>query len=82
MAIPDALRYRLDPPPQNKRNDVEAWGVAIDNARAQLEHQATRVTNLELGLKYAPAAWRAKRVGGGDAEIVRGGVGEDEDGGE
>lgn len=62
MAIPDALRYRLDPPPQNKRNDVEAWGVAIDNARAQLEHQATRVTNLELGLKYAPAAWRARNA--------------------
>ena len=27
--------------------------MAIDNARAQLEHQATRVTNLELGLKHA-----------------------------
>ena len=62
MPIPDTLRYRLDPPPQNKRSDVDAWGAAIDNARAQLEHQATRVTNLELGLKYAPAAWRARNA--------------------
>jgi len=60
MCIPDSLRYRLDPPPHAKRGDVEAWKEAIDNARAQLEHQATRVVNLELALKYAPAAWRAR----------------------
>jgi len=62
MCIPDNLRYRLDPPPQSKRSDVEAWTAAIDNAKAQLEHQATRVVNLELALKFAPAAWRARNA--------------------
>ena len=64
MVIPDTMRYRLDPPPQSKREDVEAWKEAIDNARAQLEHQATRCANLELALKYAPAAWRARNAWG------------------
>jgi pre-mRNA-splicing factor SPF27 len=62
VGTPDTMRYRLDPPPQNKRSDVEAWKIAIDNAMAQLEHQATRVVNLELALKYAPAAWRARNA--------------------
>ena len=52
--------------------------MAIDNARAQLEHQATRVTNLELGLKYAPA--RKKRAESTLKSHER--SGEDEDGGE
>ena len=62
MCIPDNLRYRLDPPPQSKRSDVKAWTTAIENAKAQLEHQATRIVNLELALKYAPAAWRARNA--------------------
>lgn len=62
VGAPDTMRYRLDPPPQNKRSNVEAWGIAIDNAMAQLEHQSTRVVNLELALKYAPAAWRARNA--------------------
>ena len=62
VGAPDTMRYRLDPPPRNKRSDVEAWKIAIDNAMAQLEHQSTRVVNLELALKYAPAAWRARNA--------------------
>lgn len=62
VGAPDTMRYRLDPPPQNKRSDVAAWKIAIDNAMAQLEHQSTRVVNLELALKYAPAAWRARNA--------------------
>ena len=68
MVIPDVMRYRLDPPPKREREDAAAWGRAIANAEAQLEHQATRRANLELALKYAPAAWRARNAWG-DAAV-------------
>lgn len=68
MVIPDTMRYRLDPPPRSERESAEAWEKAIENARAQLEHQATRRANLELALKYAPAAWRARNAWG-DAAV-------------
>lgn len=38
----DTARYNLDPPPAAKRNDYNAWRVALDNAYAQLEHQYNR----------------------------------------
>lgn len=59
MAPPDSTRYELAPPPKSKRNDENAWQVAVANARAQLEHQALRIQNLELASKFAPNAWRA-----------------------
>ena len=59
LAGMDTTRYNLDPPPPSKRNDVSAWRAAVDNAYAQLEHQYNRLLNLELLLKYGPAAWRA-----------------------
>jgi hypothetical protein len=52
MAPLDTGRYRLDPPSQARRNDVSAWSASLDNAHAQLEHQATRIQNLELLLKF------------------------------
>ena len=59
MPPPDEARYELDPPPLNKRNDENAWEVAVKNARAQLEHQALRIQNLELAAKFGTNAWRA-----------------------
>ena len=56
---PDGSRYELAPPPKSKRGDENAWVVAVKNARAQLEHQALRIQNLELAMKFAPNAWRA-----------------------
>eukprot|EP00854_Cymbomonas_tetramitiformis_P000984 gene984-1503_t len=38
----DTARYALQQPPLNRRNDVGAWKQAVNNARAQLEHQALR----------------------------------------
>jgi pre-mRNA-splicing factor SPF27 len=56
----DVTRFRLDPPPQQKRGDPAAWRAALDNANAQLEHQLNRIANLELLLKYGPNTWRAQ----------------------
>ncbi len=38
----DTTRYRLDPPPLNRRNDISAWRSALENAHSQLEHQYNR----------------------------------------
>ena len=59
MPPPDEARYELDPPPLNKRDDENAWEVAVKNARAQLEHQALRIQNLELAAKFG--AWKPPR---------------------
>ena len=59
MPQPDKERYNLEPPPLNKRDKIDAWESAIANAQAALEHQALRITNLELIAKFAPNAWRA-----------------------
>ena len=48
----DASRYRLDPPPLERRGDAVAWRACLDNARSQLEHQGNRVVNLELALRF------------------------------
>ena len=50
----DTSRYRLDPP--TKATDLPAWRAALDNARAQLEHQAGRLLNLELLAVHGPRA--------------------------
>ncbi|KAG2483169.1 hypothetical protein HYH03_017961 [Edaphochlamys debaryana] len=60
MAPLDTVRYRLEPPPQTKRGDVNAWKQALDNAHAQLEHQHLRILNQELLLKHGDKAWRAQ----------------------
>ncbi|KAL6756456.1 Pre-mRNA-splicing factor SPF27 [Haematococcus lacustris] len=60
MAAIDTSRFRLDPPAASKRNDLAAWKAALDNAHSQLEHQYTRILNLELVLKYGDKTWRAQ----------------------
>lgn len=59
-------RYQLNPPLASRVGDVDAWVSALNNARAQLEHQQGRILNLELMQKYGPNAWRvhAKQVEG------------------
>ena len=65
----DTTRYRLDPPA--RPHDVAAWRAALDNARAQLEHQAGRLLNLELLAVHGP---RAAAAAGAHTEAALEGV--------
>ncbi|KAL6779927.1 hypothetical protein ACKKBG_A14340 [Auxenochlorella protothecoides x Auxenochlorella symbiontica] len=60
MAEMDTVRYNLDPPSPSSRESVDAWQQALDNSHSQLEHQYTRLINLELLLKFGPDAWRVR----------------------
>ena len=51
-------RYELPTPPGAKMTDVAAWGECVDNSMAQLEHQRTRITNLELMSEFGTEAWK------------------------
>lgn len=51
-------RYELPPPPPGKMTDVAAWNECVDNSFAQLEHQATRLLNLELLSENGSEAWK------------------------
>ena len=59
MSKIDTSRYALDAPPQAKQGDPTAWRRAVENAEAQLEHQSTRLINLELLQKHGTNAWLA-----------------------
>ena len=48
-------RYSCAPPTEQ---DPEAWKSARTNVRAQLEHQANRVVNLELAESFSEHTWR------------------------
>uniref|UniRef100_A0A0A9X2Y5 Pre-mRNA-splicing factor SPF27 n=1 Tax=Lygus hesperus TaxID=30085 RepID=A0A0A9X2Y5_LYGHE len=52
-------RYELPPPPAAKMSDLSAWNECVENSMAQLEHQATRICNLELMLEFGCEAWRS-----------------------
>ncbi|KAF9036488.1 breast carcinoma amplified sequence 2 [Hymenopellis radicata] len=52
----DTHRYHL-PAPSLPGTDEE-WQASLKNARAQLEHQRLRQTNLTLLQTYGPNAWR------------------------
>ncbi|KAG9014830.1 hypothetical protein FRB94_008988 [Tulasnella sp. JGI-2019a] len=51
----DTLRYKLPGPIDDTES---AWRAALDNAKAQLEHQKTRQLNLSLLQTYGANAWR------------------------
>jgi len=57
LAPPDSVRLHVLPPAEDAPD--EEWQAALANARAQLEHQALRIQNLELLLLHGSPAWLA-----------------------
>jgi len=51
-------RYELPTPPPGKMTDMQAWTECVDNSMAQLEHQRTRIMNLDLMLDYGAESWK------------------------
>lgn len=51
-------RYELPPPSAGRLSEISAWEEAIDNSKAQLEHQRLRSMNLEIMLEYSIEAWK------------------------
>lgn len=58
MDVLSMKRYELPPPPAGKMTDIAAWNECVENSMAQLEHQATRICNLELMLDYGCESWK------------------------
>ncbi|XP_064459553.1 pre-mRNA-splicing factor SPF27-like [Ornithodoros turicata] len=58
MEMMSMKRYELPQPPAGKTTDVASWNECVDNSYAQLEHQSTRIANLELMSKYGCEAWK------------------------
>ena len=54
----DTSRYQLDAPPQAKQADPVAWRRAVENAEAQLEHQANRCAATPARPRPGPACGR------------------------
>lgn len=53
----DLTRYRMDEPAADA--PLPEWLAAVDNARAQLEHQRLRHLNLQLLAKFGVPSWQA-----------------------
>lgn len=51
-------RYKVEPPPEEEKNNLQAWKLAVDNALAQVQTTKVRITNLELSNKFGPNAWK------------------------
>ena len=51
-------RDELPTPPPGKMTDVQAWSECVENSEAQLEHQRTRIMNLDLMLDYGGESWK------------------------
>jgi len=58
----DDSRYRVDPPPEDRQVDAEAWASAAQNAEAQQEHQQSRLLNLQLQVKHGADVWRGQNM--------------------
>merc|ERR1712046_125565 len=56
MANFDAERYKLEAPSDD--SGVEAWKKAMDNCKAQVQHQSVRIENLDLMNEHGPTAWQ------------------------
>ncbi|KFM61881.1 Pre-mRNA-splicing factor SPF27, partial [Stegodyphus mimosarum] len=59
MEVLSMKRYELPQPPGGKMTDLAAWTECVENSMAQLEHQATRICNLELMCIYGCEAWKS-----------------------
>lgn len=59
MEMMSMKRYELPQPAAGKTTDVASWGECVDNSWAQLEHQATRIANLELMARFGGESWKA-----------------------
>jgi len=59
MELLSMKRYELPPPPVGKLTDLTAWNECVDNSYSQLEHQATRISNLELMQEYSCESWKS-----------------------
>ncbi|PFH49227.1 hypothetical protein AMATHDRAFT_179186 [Amanita thiersii Skay4041] len=57
LPLLDTIRYQLPAPTSTPATDEE-WRASLNNARAQLEHQKIRQTNLTLLQTYGANAWR------------------------
>ena len=57
MAPLDMARYELRAPEEARQSDPAAWAKSVENAQAQLQHQAARLVNLELLQKHGANAW-------------------------
>jgi len=55
----DNTRYAVAAPPTNKKNDINVWKQALQNAHTQLEHLTLRLANMELLQNYGANAWRS-----------------------
>jgi len=53
----DSTRYQV-PAPLSPDASVEDWEKAVQNARAQMEHQGLRASNVSLLQNYGANAWR------------------------
>ncbi|XP_046850840.1 pre-mRNA-splicing factor SPF27-like [Xenia sp. Carnegie-2017] len=58
MDLLSMKRYELPLPSTVQKNDLTAWQEAVNNSFSQLEHQATRICNLELLSTYGSQSWR------------------------
>lgn len=54
MELMDTSRYELQPPRNAAAEDDTAWKRAIDNARAQVEHQHNRYIDTADAVKACP----------------------------
>ncbi|KAI8319019.1 breast carcinoma amplified sequence 2 [Martensiomyces pterosporus] len=54
----DIERYKLEAPSGEDESDPEAWRLAAGNAASQLEHQNTRLVNLELLQQFGANVWK------------------------
>ncbi|GIY23006.1 pre-mRNA-splicing factor SPF27 [Caerostris extrusa] len=59
MDVLSMKRYELPQPPAGKMSDLAAWTESVENSMAQLEHQATRICNLELMSVYGCETWKS-----------------------
>jgi len=53
----DSTRYQV-PAPLSSDASIEDWEKAVQNARAQMEHQGLRGSNVSLLQNYGANAWR------------------------